>query len=115
MLGSLLLLYLVSICQSVQVLISIISFGAFILLIGGVLSTIMLGCEEEEQTKGKSLAKRSAIVLAIVFTLGVFLPNEKIALMMAGTYLLSNTELPAKVLNVLNLKLDELTEELTKE
>jgi hypothetical protein len=109
-----LILYLISIVIKLEILLlMLICISGFGALLTGVMYTEAYG----ENSKASLLKwfKTAIRVLIISVILLVFIPGEKTLYTIIGTYYLKQSDIPAKVVTIINDKLDELIAKDKKE
>ena len=104
-------LYTISILGNISNAIAVIGVLSLLLLI---FSLIMRCNEDFDDINIKKYLKLSLILLAISVFVGILIPDQKTMYMMASTHYLKKSDIPSKVLEILNHKLDEIIKENKK-
>jgi hypothetical protein len=113
-------IYLISLLSNLDLAFSIV----FWFLVLGVIaiSISYLAVDErtseiEKEVRDLRLrqAKKVALIALAVLSLNVLVPSEKTMYLMVGAHFFEQSELPPKVLEIINLKLDSIKSDLLTE
>jgi hypothetical protein len=112
-------LYLVDVIASFDCITSLFCVGlcmGFAFLLIGWFITLQDGLEDCNKVLSNTFARlyRKSWLIALIFILNVAVPTKQTMYLMIGSAFLSQSNIPTKVSQALELKLDDVIKELSK-
>jgi|SRR6185503_9549953 len=108
-------LYLTDILHSFDCFLGIVIFTTIVLFCISIVTFINLDNSKEDEQVEQIILKsyKKWWVFALIVILDLFIPSQKTMYLMLGSSFLSQSNLPSKVSQVLELKLDDIIKDLT--
>lgn len=114
------LLYLTEIIHNIDCILGIISGIAFMTCFGGIFFWCVTNDGYHDKGHAQAykflmyLLKKSWIFIIVIF-MQIFIPTKTTMYMMLGSKYLSDSNIPAQVSEILNIKLNDVLKQLKKE
>jgi hypothetical protein len=118
------ILYLINLASNIQIVLIVSSifglslFGLYICTYISLYTDSIISIKELEDDHSifnKKIRNRFSIILVCIISIATLMPSERIMYLMASSHYMKQTDIPQKVLKILNNKLDEMLEDKKSE